>query len=122
MQAKVRKYFKLNGYPIREIPLHMPDCPTMYKVKLQIDYPQPGALIFLPRDIDLQQQKLTPQISGYASETRLFWYLDDEFMGSSIGKENISLLPDNGYHTLSIIDESGNSVSTTFQINVSQEK
>jgi len=119
---QVRKYLKLNGYPVQKIPPHIPDCPTRYKAKLQIDYPQPGALIFLPRDIDLQQQKLTPQISGYASETRLFWYLDDEFVGSSIGKENISLLPDNGFHTLSIIDESGNSVSTTFQINVSQEK
>jgi len=28
----------------------------------------------------------------YPVQTRLFWYLNDEFVGSSIGKENISLL------------------------------
>lgn len=113
---QVKKFLLLNGYPVHDIPPHRADCPTITRDLLQIDYPQPGALIFLPRDIDLRQQKLTPQISGYSPEIRLFWYLDDEYLGTSIGKENIPLLPDNGTHTLSIIAISGNTASTSFTI------
>jgi len=119
---QVRKYLKLNGYPVQEIPPHIPDCSTRYKAKLQIDYPQPGAMIFLPRDIDLQQQRLTPQISGYAPETRYSGILIMNLQVVLSERKISLLLPENGFHTLSIIDESGNSVSTTFQINVSQEK
>jgi penicillin-binding protein 1C len=118
---QVKKYLDLNGYPIIAIPPHLPNCPTRTHDQLQIDYPQPGALIFLPRDIDLRQQKMTPQISGYPTETRLFWYLDDEYLGTSIGKENIPLLPTDGTHTLSIITPSGNTATTTFTIQLPEQ-
>ncbi len=118
---QVKKYLNKMGYPIRDIPPHLPQCPSRSNNRLQIDYPQPGAMIFLPRDIDLRQQKLTPQISGCSDDTRLFWYLDDEYLGCSSGKENPPLLPTSGTHTLSIIDASGNSATTTFQISLPQK-
>jgi penicillin-binding protein 1C len=113
---QVSKYLNLKGFAMQEIPPHKKNCPSASAANISIDYPQPGAIIFLPRDLDLRQQKLTPQLSGFHPETKIFWYLDDEFLGVTSGRENLPLLPDSGIHTLSLIDESGYTVSTSFEI------
>jgi penicillin-binding protein 1C len=113
---QAKKYLIAAGRQIQNIPPHRSSCPARSHNILQIDYPLNGSLIYLPRNIDLQQQKLTPEISGYARNSRLFWYLDDEFIGISKGREDIPLLPESGSHTLTIIDDEGNSASTHFHI------
>ncbi|MCF7920679.1 MAG: penicillin-binding protein 1C [Candidatus Cloacimonetes bacterium] len=113
---QVKKYLLQSGISCHDIPPHLPLCPTSSKNNLSIIYPTAGAIIFLPRDLNSEQQKLSPQISVNSENLKIFWYLDDEYIGVSTGRENFSILPEAGKHTLTIIDESGNSASSSFRI------
>lgn len=113
---QVKKYQNRRGYATENIPPHLPQCPTKAKNSLSIVYPENGSLILLPRDLNGKLQKLSPQISVNSEETKIFWYLDDKYLGVSNGRENLPLSPDSGEHTLSIIDESGNEANSTFGI------
>ena len=119
---QVKKYLLENGISCPEIPPHSPECPTSVKNNLSIIYPNEGAHIFLPRDLNTRQQKLSPQISINNVDLKIYWYLDDEYMGMTDGRENITLLPRTGQHTLTIIDETGNSATSTFQIQLPAPK
>ena len=47
---------------------------------------------------------------------KLFWHLDNNFIGTTQQFHQLALNPTQGKHTLTVIDEEGNTIARNFEI------
>ena len=112
---QVYKY--LGNREIHAIPPHNPDCPGAREINpIEFIYPQEGSLIFLPRGNDGEYQQLNLEAAHAHKESRLFWYLDNRYLGETVNKHQLSLVPEPGWHRLLVIDGWGNSREINFYL------
>lgn len=83
---------------------------------MQFIYPPANAHITLPRQLDGTPGNLTAEVAHSRPERMLFWHLDKEFLTQTEDIHQLSLQPSPGKHTLTVVDNEGNSISTTFWI------
>ena len=121
-------YYK-NSHPNYSVkPTLHPDCisnssfTNQYDTDIQIIYPSLGSKIFVPRDYDGIQQELICAAADGGKRNRLFWYLDNTFLGTTDEFHTMAIQPSKGDHQLLVINEAGNRSSTTFEILSKQVK
>jgi len=56
------------------------------------------------------------EASHRRSQTQVHWHLDEQYLGSTREIHQMNLQPEVGKHRLLLIDEHGESVSTSFEI------
>ena len=49
-------------------------------------------------------------------ESRVFWHLDDLYIGETLHLHQLQLLPSEGDHTLTVVDEGGGRRSIRFRV------
>ena len=104
----VAYYLREKGMLIEKIPQHYPLCPSFKADKsVKFIYPSPEARLFLPRDFDGKTQPVVCKVGYTGSGKRLFWYLDDLFLGETIGDHKMGVIFNQGWNTLKVIDEYG---------------
>ena len=80
---------------------------------LQILYPKENLTIIRTKDFD-GKNELIARIANI-NNNNVFWYLNKRYLG--VSKNNTMILKlDSGYHTLSVIDNNGDSHSVNFAI------
>ncbi len=101
-------YLRENGQYIERIPTHYPNCPQ-YKSEqsIQIIYPNLEAKLFLPRDYDGEIQQVLCKVGNTQSVDQVYWYLDDDFLGSTEGDHKMAVQFKPGNNTLKVVDENG---------------
>jgi penicillin-binding protein 1C len=114
--ADVVQYLRESGKPVADLPRHRPSCTAQNAEEvLQILYPPDNARLWIPRDLDGQLEKVTFRAAHREKGIRLYWYLDDVFIGTSRNRHTRSCLLTFGTHTLEIVDENGNRARVRFQ-------
>jgi penicillin-binding protein 1C len=110
-------YLRKRGNIISEIPPHKTNCPSIQsKNFVQIIYPINNAKIFLPRDIGGVTQKLNMKVSHLNENNKVYWYLDDKFLGVTQANHSRAIELKKGSHNLSVVDENGNKDSCYFLV------
>lgn len=108
-------YLRQSGNLTRQIPAHDPDCPSRQEEEaLTIIYPLQDARIFIPKDFDGGHQSLVAKVASQFPDRKLFWYLDDELLGSTEKSGTFPLNLANGIHHLMVMDEEGNQDKVRF--------
>lgn len=108
-------YLRKNGNLVETEPTHNPICATRQEQGiLQIIYPLHNANIFVPKDFDGQRQSLVGKVASQFPNRELFWYLDDELLGSTVKRPSFPLQLDGGRHTLTVVDTEGNKDQVRF--------
>ncbi len=82
--------------------------------QLEIIYPQSGIKIFIPKDLTGVQSVKARAVSK--KNVKLYWYIDDKFLGITRYKHEILFNENSGEHILTVIDENGNKASVNFYI------
>jgi penicillin-binding protein 1C len=62
-----------------------------------------------------QLSNLTIKQSDH-SETKLFWHLDDNYIGTTTRFHQMALNPSKGFHTITVVDEQGETITRQFEI------
>lgn len=75
-----------------------------------------NARIKLPKQLDGNKGFITVELAHNNPEAIVFWHLDDIYLMQTQNFHKISLQPEPGKHSLTAVDEEGNTVSTTFFI------
>ncbi|TRX71684.1 penicillin-binding protein 1C [Carboxylicivirga sp. M1479] len=101
-------------------PLYKPLPPFKQGCKAQqqtieIIYPQAYAQLYVPREIDGKLGRIICKATHQKRSARLYWHLDNEYLGETIYTHQMEIAPDKGSHTLLITDEDGNSISRQFE-------
>ena len=84
--------------------------------QMELIYPQQDAKIYVPLEIDGSRGKTIFTATHRKPGGKIFWHLDDEFVGTTINYHQMALSPAPGKHLLTIVDENGERVCRAFEI------
>jgi penicillin-binding protein 1C len=110
-------YYRQHNHDYKPLPPIRPGCTDASITKMiEIIYPQPGTKIYVPLEIDGQKGKTIFSAAHKNNSAKIFWSLDNNFVGTTERYHELALNPAAGKHTLTLTDENGNSVSREFEI------
>ncbi|MEL6822177.1 MAG: penicillin-binding protein 1C, partial [Calditrichota bacterium] len=96
------------GHITNSLPPHKPSCPARREaLAVQIVYPKQNARVILPVDFGGELQKLTLRAAHRESDRRLYWYLDERYLGETRKRHDQAVEVPSGWHTLEVVDEIG---------------
>ena len=84
--------------------------------QMEFIYPESGAVIYIPRQLDGSIRGITFNLAHRDPAATVFWHLDNEYVGQTEMIHQLTLNPSPGKHTVTAVDESGNTVSAGFTI------
>ena len=99
-------------------PEYQPPSPTatgQYS-PMEFIYPEKGSMIYLPRQLDGSIGGTTFSLAHRKPESVVYWHLDDNFIGQTRFIHQMNIAPSPGKHTVTVVDEAGNTLSVGFTI------
>jgi penicillin-binding protein 1C len=83
---------------------------------MEFIYPTAGVKIFIPRDQTGALTRVISEIAHRNPSKKIFWHLDNNYIGTTRYTHQIEIVTSSGYHALTAVDEDGNSVRCGFHI------
>jgi len=110
-------YYKTKNYQYRSLPPFKPDCVQAENTNpMEIIYPKDGAKIYVPLEADGSRGRVIFNAAHRQSGVKIFWHLDDQYVGETKDFHQIALNPPPGNHQLTLVDGNGNTVHTAFVV------
>jgi penicillin-binding protein 1C len=109
-------YYKQHHTGYKPLPPFMHGCLNESLAAMEIIYPQEGAKIFVPKEITGEKGRTIFTVTTRNAQTKLFWHLDDIYIGTTENFHQMAVNPPPGKHTLTVVDETGESVTRNFEI------
>lgn len=107
-------YYKQRHPEYKTLPPFKPGCGEDILRPMQFVYPTMNARIFLPKQMDGSKSQLTFELVHSVPKATVYWHLDNNYLAETQDFHKISLLPSSGKHTMTAVDNEGNTVSVTF--------
>lgn len=119
LPPKLAYYYKNPDY--RKPPPSHPDCVGFQNENL-MDFInlKPQQTFILPKNFEETYNEIIIKI-GHQNDTEIHWYLDGKYLKTTSLFHEIALLPNEGKHKITAIDEFGHEVSREFFIEISKE-
>ena len=102
------------GY--RYLPPYLPWHKDTQSSDLQIIFPEDGALIIIPIEIDGKLGATVFQVAERNKDASVYWDIDGEYLGATREKHKISIRPLQGDHILTVTDSNGTVCKRSFSI------
>lgn len=80
-------------------------------------YPSQGSTLQLPRQLSGKVEGAVFKAAHHNPATKIWWHLDGNYIGETSLIHEMKLAPEKGKHTLTVVDENGESAAVTFYIN-----
>ncbi|MCF7559464.1 penicillin-binding protein 1C [Sabulilitoribacter multivorans] len=109
-------YYKTNNPFYKPLPKFRNDCLGESTITMEFIYPKENNTIFLPKDFDGTTNDLVLKIAHSKPESKLFWYVDDTYIGSTKDIHELAIIPKEGKHIITVVDEFGNEAKRYFTI------
>lgn len=109
-------YYKHHHPEYRPLPPFRRGCGEDRMQVMQFIYPSPHARLFLPRQMDGSPGYLTAELAHSNPDALIFWHLDQSYLTQTQDFHKVSFQPAPGKHTLTAVDEEGNTVTVTFSV------
>lgn len=127
---KVKTYFTLTPamefyyakkHPdYKELPPVHPDCMVDGDDVMAFIYPKNNEGILLPKDFNERVNDVIFKLAHRNPEKKIFWYLDDLFMGVTEDFHELAIVPEQGDYMLIAVDEDGNEIRKNVSIAISE--
>jgi len=113
----INYYLRKNGTISTTLPAHKPSCLSRQEQEsIKILYPPENANVFLPKDFSGEYEPMIARVSSLYADREIFWYLDNDYLGSSIKKPTMPIVMYQGKHILTVIDSEGNRDEVNFSV------
>lgn len=83
---------------------------------MEFVYPENGSTLTIPRQLDGSLKGIVARVAHSDPDAVIYWHLDSEYLACTKGIHQIALLPTQGRHTLTAVDNAGCSISETIFI------
>jgi penicillin-binding protein 1C len=83
---------------------------------MDLSYPESDSKIFVPRELDGTVGNVVFQLAHHNPSAVVYWHLDGNFIGKTYGKHNLPINPPRGRHSLTIVDENGETINRSFWV------
>ena len=101
-------YYRGKNPNYRTLPPFRPDCQTFAGKTIEFIYPANNSSIYLTKDFNGEIQPITIKVAHSQSSAELFWYLNDDYLGSTTVFHEMSISPKAGEHLITVVDQNGN--------------
>ena len=110
------EYFYRQKHPeYKVLPSPASGCPTDRSIPvMEFIYPSSGIRIFIPRDQTGLQTRVIPEIAHRNPSKKIFWHLDEKYIGTTRYIHQVEILAEAGDHVITVVDEDGNSIKCSF--------
>lgn len=111
-------YYKEKNISYKSLPPYSPECREDGKIKLmEFIYPFPNLIIATPKQLDGTFARIVFELAHRKPSSRVFWHLDEKYIGETTDIHKKEYTPEKGKHKLTVVDESGESISVRFTVN-----
>jgi penicillin-binding protein 1C len=112
----IEKYYKFNHPNYRVLPDFKPECLAKVSDRaIAILYPKPNSKIYVPIEIDGKTGRTVFEAAHRNVNTKVYWHLDDVFIGETKEIHQLALNPAVGKHKLMLVDENGIAMTLKFE-------
>lgn len=112
----VEKYYRSNHPNYKLLPDYKPECLARISDRaLAVLYPKSNSKIYVPVEIDGRTGNTVFEAAHRNIGTKIYWHLDDTFIGETKEIHQLALNPSVGKHKLMLVDENGISLSVKFE-------
>ena len=112
----IEYYYKQKHPEYKELPTFKNTCIVDAARILDIIYPDEAAKIYVPIELSGEKGKTIFTATHKNANAKLFWHLDNDYVGTTEHFHQLALNPTVGKHLITIVDENGNAVSRNFEV------
>ncbi len=110
-------YYKPHHSNYRELPPFAAGCyPGGDGRVMEMIYPKNNAKIYIPLEIDGQRGQVIFNAAHRKEGSRIYWHLDDTFVGETQTFHQLALDIPTGQHRITLVDDNGLQISQRFEI------
>lgn len=110
-------YYRQHNADYKLMPPYKPGCAIAETGKvMEIIYPQPDARIYVPLEVSGERGRTVFTAAHRKPGIKIFWSIDDNFIGTTQNFHQMGLNPAPGKHILTLVDENGGRISREFEI------
>ncbi len=109
-------YYKTKHPDYLPLPPYMPGCIADAAPQMEMIYPEPNARIYVPKEVTGDKGRTVFTAAHRNANAKLFWHLDDNYIGTTVQFHQMALNPSKGPHTITIVDEQGETITRRFEI------
>lgn len=114
----VELYYRRKHPDYKPLPPFRDDCqnaPTELQ-SMELIYPKLESRIYVPIEIDGTPGKIVFEAAHRRPSTKIYWHIDNEFIGVTSGTHQLALRPASGERTLTLVDENGERITQVFEV------
>jgi penicillin-binding protein 1C len=110
-------YFRSKYLSYKPVPPFRKDCtPQSTNSSMDLIYPKHNAKLFIPRDVEGNQGSSVFELAHNNPLATVYWHLDGEYIGTTRKRHHFPISPATGIHTLTLVDEQGQSLERKFEV------
>jgi penicillin-binding protein 1C len=109
-------YYKNNHADYQQLPPFRADCAGNQTPSMDFIYPKTNCKIYLTKNFNSEIQPVILKIAHSNRETNLFWYVDNQFVGTTKTFHEMPISPTTGFHYITVVDEFGNEIKRKIEI------
>ena len=110
-------YYKTKNYQYHVLPPFRADCVQAENAcPMEVIYPKDGAKIYVPLEADGSRGRVIFNAAHRQTGVKIFWHLDDHYVGETKDFHQMALNPPPGKHILTLVDGNGNKVRVGFEV------
>lgn len=111
------EYYYQNKNPLyKTLPSFRKDCTAEFQKSMDFIYPEEATKVFLPKDFDGNKNGVILRLAHSIPDTKVFWYLDETFLGTTETIHEMEVKPETGIHKITVVDALGNEAKRTIEI------
>ncbi|MCG6187044.1 penicillin-binding protein 1C [Maribellus maritimus] len=103
-------YYKPRNPMYAILPPLKSDCEDDIE-NMEFVYPREWNNLFIPTDLDGTPGQLIFELVHRQQNAKVFWQLDEKFLGTTSGIHQFAARPESGWHILNVTDQLGNSLT-----------
>lgn len=109
-------YYKNSHTNYKTLPPFKPGCETQTVAVMDFIFPKENGKITLTKGFNGKTNELVLKLAHNKPESLVFWYVDDAFAGQTKTFHELSILPLEGKHLITVVDEFGNEAKRTITV------
>lgn len=109
-------YYKISHSEYRKLPPLAKGCGEEDQITMRLIYPFDRSVIYVPKELGGKVGKAVFEIAHRDQQSKIFWHLNNEFIGETDTFHQLALAPKPGKHTLTLVDEYGERLEHKFEV------
>ena len=116
LPPSIEYWYKRANLGYRSLPDFVPWHKNAEIQELSLIFPEAGAKIVIPTEIDGSPGSMVMQAATRNPDTIVYWDIDGTYVGSTENRHELSARPKAGFHTLTVTDSHGSRIQRHFTV------